>query len=491
MIAAEACSGQMITRPGMGGAATSTKEASHDLQRERGLLGKLFGTDGVRGVANRDLTPLLALRLGRAYGIDLVDRVGGRPRVLVGRDTRISGPLLEGALTAGLASSGVDVNSVGVLPTPGVAYLVRHTGADGGVMISASHNPVEDNGIKFFGSDGYKLDDSAEARLEAAVGTMAAGGDAFPSPIGEAVGRVSPFEDVPRLYAEFLLSTVEIDLSGLKVVLDCGNGAASELAPEVFRRLGADVVPLHVDPNGVNINVACGSTHPQVAQEAVVRHGAHLGFTFDGDADRVIAIDELGRKVDGDQILAFCACHLLKQNRLPERTIAATVYSNLGLTQAIERAGGRVVTTPAGDRYVLEAMRAHGLVLGGEQSGHLIFLEHNTTGDGVLAALQVVKVMQEQALPLSALAGQMKRLPQVLDGVRVREKDGWDQNEAIQRAIAAAERELQGQGRIFVRASGTEPLIRVMGEGPDQQSVERCVAAVCQAIATALGGEPA
>lgn len=449
-------------------------------------VARMFGTDGVRGIANQDLQPELAFYLGRAFAGELSAAEDRSKRVIIGRDTRISGTMLEAALVAGITSTGVDVWCVGEIPTPGVAFLIRHYEAAGGVMVSASHNPAPDNGIKFFAGDSFKLSDDEEDRIEAMVHRLAGGEDSLPRPTGSDVGRALDRPDLSLEYADYLMSTVDVRLKGRRVVLDCAHGAAHKIAPQVFRALGAEVIALHIEPDGVNINVGSGSTDLQTLQQAVREYQADFGFAFDGDADRVIAVDEQGGEVNGDHILAFCGRYLLAEDRLPGRQIAATVYSNLGLKLAMEAAGGGVVTTQAGDRYVLEAMRQHNLVLGGEQSGHVIFLEYNTTGDGILTALQVAQVMAKQNRKLSELAAEMKPLPQVLKNVAIERRDGWDTNAAIQAAIRAAEASFGGEGRIFVRPSGTEPLIRVMGEGPDSATVTKAVDEVCAVIRSEL-----
>ncbi|NLA57626.1 MAG: phosphoglucosamine mutase [Firmicutes bacterium] len=458
-------------------------------------MSSLFGTDGVRGVANWELTPELAYALGR-YGayVLLKGCKAQRPRVLVGRDTRISGHMLEAALTAGLTSMGADVLLLGVLPTPGVAYLTRAWQADAGVMISASHNPIEDNGIKFFSRDGFKLPDDIEEEIDELIDKAAAGGklflgpdDGLPRPVGKDVGRVEVRSDALDAYVEFLKGTIDTDLCGLRVVVDCAHGAAYQVAPRVLRELGAEVISLYDEPNGTNINVDCGSTHPHVLSAAVTEHGADLGIAHDGDADRVIAVDEEGRIVDGDHILVICGLHLLEQGRLAKKRLAVTVYSNLGVRAALQAGGADVVVTANGDRYVLEAMRQQGLNLGGEQSGHVIFLDHNTTGDGVLTALQLLQVLRKKRQPLSVLADQLRKYPQMLRNVKVVSKEAWETNAKIKEAICWAQEQLGDKGRIFVRASGTEPLIRVMAEGPDYGLVEKVVAEVAEAVAAELG----
>lgn len=445
-------------------------------------MARLFGTDGVRGVANKELTPELALKLGRAGAVVLAEKAKRRPKVLIGKDTRISGDMLEAALIAGTTSTGADVYLLGVLPTPAVAYLTKLLKADAGIMISASHNPVEDNGIKFFADTGFKLSDQTEDQIEELIKTGVGS-----CPVGADLGRVYHQENALDLYIDYLLSTVDLNLEGLHIAVDCANGAASIAAPAVLKKLGARVSVINNQPNGININVNCGSTHIEVLQEYVRQVKADFGFSYDGDADRVLAVDEQGNIVDGDQIMAVCGMHLLTQGRLPHRKIAATVYSNGGLSQALEQAGGEVVTTAAGDRYVLEAMLEHGLALGGEQSGHIIFLEHGTTGDGILTTLQLLSVVGQSGKKLSELAQVMPIYPQLLKNVRVTSKEGWDQNPRICQAIDDAKAQLGPKGRIFVRASGTEPKIRVMGEHPDAELLSQAVDKVVEAIRAELG----
>ncbi len=455
---------------------------------------KFFGTDGVRGVANRDLSPLLAFRLGRAAGALLAEQAqeGSGPRrrpvVLVGRDTRVSGGMLEGAITAGLTSTGADVIRLGVIPTPGLSYLTHRAGVDAGVMISASHNPVEDNGIKFFAPTGYKLPDEQERRLEAMVLEMATE-DRLPSPTGAGVGRVTDEPALKSRYQEFLTASPGVRLEGLRVVVDCANGAAGELAPAVFRALGAEVVPIFTGRSGEDVNVNCGSTHPQALARAVREHGADAGLAFDGDADRCIAVDEQGQVVDGDQILAIFALERLRSGSLPNNAVACTVYSNGGLAAALGREGGRVVVTPPGDRHVLEALLEHGLVLGGEQSGHIILLEHARTGDGILTGAMLLSVMKRRGLPLSRLAGQMPRMPQVLVNVRVRDRERVLSHPSVTAAIEQARASVGEGGRVYVRASGTEPVVRVMVEGADEARVQRWAHRLAQALQAAEAGE--
>lgn len=434
-------------------------------------MGSLFGTDGVRGIANKDLSAELAYRLGRATAYVLA-RKRQRPPVLVGRDTRISGDLLEAALVAGILSTGADVWRVGVVPTPAVAYLTRTLEAAAGVVISASHNPVADNGIKIFGPDGYKLPDAVEEEIEELVcGSM----EHVPYPIGEAVGRSFNREEAAERYLEHVLGTVKVRLEGLKIVVDCANGAASRTTPRVLRELGAEVIAINHEPNGVNINVNCGSLCPGGLQQAVLDYGAHLGLAHDGDADRLIAVDEKGQVVDGDRILLACALYLKSRGELAANTVVVTVMSNGGLHRALREAGIEVRETPVGDRYVLEEMLRCGAILGGEQSGHIIFLQHNTTGDGLITALQLLEVVVSTGTPLSVLAARMESLPQVTHSVRVADKERAMDDPRLVEAIAQVARELDGRGRILVRPSGTEPVIRIMVEGPVREELEAIV----------------
>lgn len=435
-------------------------------------MGKYFGTDGVRGVANRELTPEFAFKLGRAGAYVLSKGGNKRPKVIIGKDTRISGDMLEAALIAGITSVGADVYRVGILPTPGIAYLTRTMEAAAGVVISASHNPVQDNGIKFFANSGYKLPDEVEAEIEALLDNNLEG---IPSPVGGDVGKVHRVPDSVEQYADYLLSTVNVDLSGLKIVLDCANGAAYQIAPLVLRELGAEIIAINHQPDGVNINDHAGSTHPEILQEKVLTWGADLGIAHDGDADRIIAVDEKGNIVDGDFIIVICALAMKKANKLPLDTVVITVMSNLGQKIALQENGINVLETKVGDRYVLEEMLKSGAKVGGEQSGHIIFLEYNTTGDGVLTALQMLQVLKESGKTLSELASAMTRLPQVLVNTRVQDKDKVMQATQLVEAIAKGEAELGDKGRILVRPSGTEALVRVMAEGPDEVQLQRIV----------------
>lgn len=428
---------------------------------------KLFGTDGVRGVANTELSPILAYSLGVAAA-----RVLGRghaPRFVVGRDTRISGTLLEAALSAGISAMGGSIVSAEIVPTPAVASITRENGLDAGIVISASHNPFPDNGIKFFGPDGYKLDDALEAEIEAAV----PGALQIVGPSGAGVGRITRDASLREHYAEHLEETMgEVRLTGMKVVVDAANGANYEIGPRVISDLGADTICMGCDPDGVNINAGFGSLHPKKMQERTVSEGAAIGMAFDGDADRVMLSDENGRIIDGDRVMLIVGRHLAKRGELAKDTIVGTIMSNMGLEVALRESGLRLVRTGVGDRYVCEEMRREGYTIGGEKSGHLIFGNLTTTGDGLLTALQVLKVMIETGQPLSALANGMTEYPQVLLGVRVRDRAAWKQDSEILAAISWAETQLEGRGRINVRASGTEKLVRVMVEGPDKDEID-------------------
>lgn len=446
------------------------------------LMGKYFGTDGVRGVANSGLTPELAYRIGRCGGVVLAGRVQ-RPKVLIGCDTRISGPLLESALIAGLLSIGADVVRLGVVSTPAVAYLTRTMGADAGVMISASHNPVEDNGIKFFGADGYKLLDETEAEIER---LMDASEDTLPRPTGGAIGTVVSDLEAKWQYADYLRTTVGHAFSSMKLVLDCAHGAAFELAPAVFRALGAEVIAYGAEPDGLNINDGVGSTHPEALAEKVLAHGADLGLAFDGDADRLIAVDENGEIVDGDYILCICGDAMRRAGRLAKDTIVTTVMANLGFFKAAETLGLQTARTAVGDRYVMEEMVSNGYNLGGEQSGHVIFLDYSTTGDGILSGIQLVDTLVGSGQKLGELKLMMQKYPQVLVNVRVADKSRYPGNVAIAEAVAQAEAALGDNGRILVRPSGTEALIRVMAEGPDKVEIERLVEQIAAVVQSEL-----
>ena len=430
---------------------------------------KYFGTDGVRGVANKELTCDLAYKLGRAGGYVLANNEY-KVKVVVGRDTRQSGDMLEAALIAGLMSVGCDVITVGVIPTPGVAYLTRKYGAECGVVISASHNPMEDNGIKFFNKDGFKLDDQIELKIEEYIDNME---KIAYNPIGNEVGVRIHKHTAAQDYVDYLKSIVDTDLTGLKVVLDCANGAAYKVAPEVFRELGAEVIAMNVTPDGENINHKCGSTHPEGLQKAVVEHNADLGLAYDGDADRLIAVDETGTIVDGDHIMILGAVYLKKQNKLANDTLVVTTMSNIGLHVAAKEYGIDLAITDVGDRYVIEEMKKSGHNLGGEQSGHMIFLDYNTTGDGTLSSLIVSKIVKEEGKTLSEQSALMTTYPQVLINVEVRNevKNKFMENDEIRTEIEKLEKLMAGTGRVLIRPSGTQPLVRVMLEGKDEGQI--------------------
>ena len=440
-------------------------------------MGRIFGTDGIRGKANIDLTPEVALSLGRALGTVLHEGGDKRPTVLIGRDPRWSGEMLDAALIAGLTSAGADAVSVGVMPTPAIAHLTAHSAAAAGAMISASHNPVGDNGIKVFGGDGHKLTDAEEARLEELMTS-----DEARRPTGTAVGRRLRDPAAITRYVEHLVGLVDLDLTGLRIVVDGANGAASNVAPQVYRQLGADVVTIHCSPDGENINAGCGSTYPDVIAQAVIDHRADAGISHDGDADRLIAATHQGAEVDGDVILAVLARDLHHAGKLANRTVATTVMTNLGFKQAMHGLGIDVVQTPVGDRYVLEAMLEQGLNLGGEPSGHLIALDHATTGDGILSAVQLLSVVRSTGATLEELAQVMTRLPQVLHNVRDVDRDALPQADAVWEVVAAEEERLGDGGRVLLRPSGTEPLVRVMAEAPTQQDAQATVDRISDAV---------
>ena len=430
----------------------------------------LFGTDGVRGLANRDLTAELALDLAvsAAHILGEVGAFAGhRPKAIVGHDSRASGEFLEAATIAGLASAGVDVYRVGVLPTPAIAYLVAETGADLGVMISASHNPMPDNGIKFFAKGGGKLDDALEAKIEARLK------EPWERPTGSDVGRVVTDESAAERYIFHLLSTLRADLNGIKVVVDCANGASSRVAPKVYERAGAEVIVISSSPNGLNINDGCGSTHLENLKAKVVEVGADLGIAHDGDADRCLAVDAEGNEIDGDFIMAILATDLHAQGNLTKQTVVGTVMSNLGFIKAMNERGINVETTAVGDRYVLEKMLAEGYTLGGEQSGHIIMREHANTGDGLLTALHLMQAIKNSGKSLAELAQVMVRFPQVLINVKDIKKDQLAHSQVINSAIATKSDQFDGKGRILVRPSGTEALVRVMVEASTHDEAEQ------------------
>ncbi|WP_255954194.1 phosphoglucosamine mutase [Streptomyces odontomachi] len=452
-------------------------------------MGRLFGTDGVRGVANADLTAELALGLSVAAAHVLAEAgtfEGHRPVAVVGRDPRASGEFLEAAVVAGLASAGVDVLRVGVLPTPAVAHLTGVLDADFGVMLSASHNPMPDNGIKFFARGGHKLADELEDRIERVYEEHRTGAP-WDRPTGTGVGRVKAYEEGFDRYVEHLLAVLPNRLDGLKVILDEAHGAASGVSPAAFTRAGAEVITIGAEPNGLNINDGCGSTHLDLLKATVVEHGADLGIAHDGDADRCLAVDHTGAEVDGDQILAVLSLALRERGALPADTVVATVMSNLGFKLALEREGLSLVQTAVGDRYVLEEMKEHGYALGGEQSGHVIVLDHATTGDGTLTGLLLAARVAQTGRRLADLAAVMQRLPQVLINVRDVDKSRVTTSAELASAVADAERELSPTGRVLLRPSGTEPLVRVMVEAADSDQARTVAGRLADAVKSALG----
>lgn len=447
---------------------------------------KYFGTDGVRGIANKELTPELAFKLGRIGGHVLTKDSQETSQVLVGRDTRISGHMLENALIAGLLSMGVEVMRLGIISTPGVAYLTRVMNAQAGVMISASHNPFGDNGIKFFGADGFKLTDEQEEEIESLLHEET---DRLPRPVGADVGTVTDYFEGGHKYIQYLKQTVDEEFTDLHVALDCAHGATSSLATHVFADLDADLTTIGASPNGLNINEGVGSTHPEGLSQLVVDKGADIGLAFDGDGDRLIAVDELGRVIDGDQIMFIIGRHLQSKGRLKSDTIVSTIMSNLGFYKALERHGMMSVKTAVGDRYVVEEMRKGNYNLGGEQSGHIIFLDYNTTGDGLLTALQLVNIMKRTGRKLSDLASEMTIYPQELVNVRVTDKNKVTENAKVAAVIKEVEEEMAGNGRVLVRPSGTEPLVRVMVESPDHDTCERFVNRIAEVVREEMGIE--
>jgi phosphoglucosamine mutase len=446
-------------------------------------MGKYFGTDGVRGVANSELTPELAFKLGR-FGGYVLTKDKERPKVLIGRDTRVSGHMLEGALVAGLLSIGAEVMRLGVISTPGVAYLTQATGAQAGVMISASHNPVADNGIKFFGPDGFKLSDEQELEIENLMDVEV---DELPRPVGSDLGQVNDYFEGSQKYLQHLKQTADEDFSGIHVALDCAHGATSSLATYLFADLDADLSTMGASPNGLNINEGVGSTHPEALAEFLKEKGADVGLSFDGDGDRLIAIDENGEIVDGDQIMYICAKYMKEHGQLKQGTVVSTVMSNLGFYKAVEVQGIHSVPTAVGDRYVVEEMRKSGYNLGGEQSGHIIFLDYNTTGDGLLTGVQLINIMKITQKPLSELASEMKKFPQKLVNIRVKDKYHVTDNEKVKSVIAEVESEMNGDGRILVRPSGTEPLVRVMAEASTEELCEVYVNRIADVVKEEMG----
>ena len=446
-------------------------------------MGKYFGTDGVRGVANSELTPELAFKLGR-FGGYVLTKDKDRPKVLIGRDTRISGHMLEGALVAGLLSIGAEVMRIGVISTPGVAYLTKVLGAQAGVMISASHNPVADNGIKFFGPDGFKLSDDQELEIE---GLMDLEIDELPRPVGSDLGQVNDYFEGGQKYLQYLKQSVDEDFTGLHIALDCAHGATSSLAAHLFADLDADLSTMGASPNGLNINDGVGSTHPEALAAFLKEKGADLGLAFDGDGDRLIAIDEKGNIVDGDQIMYICGKFMKERGQLKQGTVVSTVMSNLGFYKGLEEHGIQSVQTAVGDRYVVEEMKKNGYNLGGEQSGHIIFLDYNTTGDGLLTGLQLANIMKATKKPLSELAGEMKKYPQVLVNIRVTDKYHVTDNQKVKEVIEQVESEMGGNGRILVRPSGTEPLVRVMAEAPSAELCGEYVKRIATVVEEEMG----
>lgn len=449
-------------------------------------MGKYFGTDGVRGVANSELTPELAFKLGRFGGYVLRQHSKdiAHPLVLVARDTRISGQLLEYALVSGLLSVGIEVLQLGVIPTPGVAYLTRIQGAVAGVMISASHNPASDNGIKFFGSDGFKLSDEQEYEIEAYLDQE---GDDLPRPSADGLGTVDEYPEGVLKYAQYLQTTIPDDLSGITVCLDAANGAASPVVNRLFADLETDFYTMGANPDGININKGVGSTHPDVLGKFVVEKKADVGLAFDGDADRCIAVDENGRIIDGDRIMFICGKYLKERNKLNQNTIVSTVMSNLGFHLAVEAEGMTALKTQVGDRYVVEEMRKNGYNLGGEQSGHVVFLDMNTTGDGLLTGIQLLNVMKQTGKKLSELADEVTLYPQELVNVRVSGKDGVMEIPAVKAVIEEVESEMAGKGRILVRPSGTEPLLRVMAEAETDEKCHDYVMRIVNVVKAEIG----
>ncbi|MFH1001723.1 MAG: phosphoglucosamine mutase [bacterium] len=432
---------------------------------------KLFGTDGIRGIANKEpITSEVVFHIGRIGAYLFKDEAN--PGILIGKDTRISGDMLEAALIAGICSVGVDVLRVGIVPTPVVAYLTRAYHANCGIIISASHNPFDHNGIKYIRGDGFKLSDSEEEEIER-IYFENHSRDEWSTK--KNIGRVKELAGAIERYIDYIKNTLppKFTLKRYKIVLDCANGASFMIAPRVFAELGAEMITISDKPNGTNINFNCGSVHPASLRKEVLRQKADLGFSYDGDADRVIAIDEKGNIVDGDQIMAICALNLIKKTQLPNKTLVTTLMSNIGLDRAVEKAGGKVIRTNIGDRYVLEMMKKVKTVLGGEQSGHIIFSQYSTTGDGLLTSLQLMKVLWEEEKSLSNLASVMEKYPQIILNCEVKDKEQFLKNICIKKFIKEIENELDGKGRIFVRASGTEPLIRILLEGEDKNKLEK------------------
>lgn len=450
-------------------------------------MGKYFGTDGVRGVANDFLTPELAFKLGRIGGSVLLEETNEeRPRVLIGRDTRISGEMLESALIAGLLSIGAEVIRLGVISTPGVAYLTRDQDADAGVMISASHNPFQDNGIKFFGPDGFKLNDAQEEEIEALLDKDT---DDLPRPTAGGLGSITDYFEGSQKYVGYLKSTVDEDLEGLRIALDGAHGSAHSIGPYLFGDLEADTVTIGCSPTGMNINDGVGSTHPERLVELVKEEKCDLGLAFDGDSDRLIAVDETGAIIDGDKILFILAQYLKEEDKLKDNMVVSTVMSNLGFYKALEEADLKSNKTKVGDRYVVEEMRKGGYSLGGEQSGHIIMMDYNTTGDGLLSGVQLAAIVKKSGKKLSELAAQVETFPQELVNVRVTDKYNVVNNSKVAEIIEEVETEMNGEGRILVRASGTEPLVRVMVEAATEELAQKYASDIAEVVKAEMGLE--
>ncbi|KRO16571.1 phosphoglucosamine mutase [Lacticaseibacillus saniviri] len=448
---------------------------------------KYFGTDGVRGIANKELSPELAFRLGRAGGYVLTQHAKNadrRPLVLVARDTRKSGEMLANALISGLLSVGIEVLSLGVITTPAVAFLIKVQEADAGIQISASHNPAEDNGIKFFGPDGYKLSDETEDEIERYLDAPV---DELPRPAAEGIGTVSVYPEGALKYTQFLEQTLSDDLAGIHVALDGANGATSGLVSRLFADLETDFDTMATSPDGININRGVGSTHPEALAKFVVEKGAQAGLAFDGDGDRCIAVDENGEIVDGDKIMFILGNYMKSQGSLKQDTVVTTVMSNIGLYKALEANGMKSVQTAVGDRHVVEEMREHGYNIGGEQSGHVVLFDYHNTGDGLLTGIQLLNVMKKTGLPLSELAAPVKTYPQKLVNVKVADKDHWQDYPAIQAAIDTVEKEMNGDGRVLVRPSGTEALLRVMAEAKTEELVNQYVDQIVEVVEAEMG----
>ena len=446
-------------------------------------MSRLFGTDGIRGIANTEITAELAYQLGRAATF-YFGKATKRPQIIIGRDTRLSGMMLESAMAAGICSAGGDALILGVAPTPAIAYLTQSLKAQAGVVISASHNPYPDNGIKFFSAEGYKLPDAVEDELEEILKN---GVGNLPNPVGGEVGAIIPIQEKIADYCEYLIGSTSVSLEGLKVVVDCANGAAFEVASKVYQALGAEVVAMYTAPNGVNINENCGSTHMEALRREVIAQNADIGIAHDGDADRCLGVTETGEMIDGDRIMLICGLLLKAQSRLVKDTVVATVMSNIGFHQAAKEQGLNLEITGVGDRYVLERMTEKGLSLGGEQSGHIIFGDLSTTGDGVLSGVQLLSALKNSGKKMSELSSVMTEFPQLLVNIKVKSKVGWEEDARITQAIQNAEAELGDRGRILVRPSGTEPLLRVMAEGPTMEILERLTQEIAEAVKSALG----